>query len=146
MSNRRSRRASRRGDIISHDFLVNLPRERWPELARVEPGILRILGSRRWIVIEGNMPECDGLVRTLTIRPAGGPAHQRMRRLTATDLRDIRCQAGLGEWTLVDIVPADIEEVPGAPAHEERVVYLVRPGSLPFYVSRPARGTEGSIG
>jgi len=146
-------RATRRGDGRALKWLaeklpatlLRIPEDRWsPEQRRV-PAVMDILASRDWIVVVADVADHLGQVRSLTIQAQLGRPARSVHMLNADKLRQLRQEAGLGQWTLVDVVLADTEADPGANT-AQRVVYLVPPGALTFVPSLVAKGVEAELG
>ena len=156
--NRAQRRALREDRRPSTDspYLILLPLEQYPPEWRTDPTIIRVLHSRDYILVERVAPfsaeqggpknidptvfrAVDVYMQPEKLRKAGRGAS-----ITAETLHALRTQAGLGNWTLLDVVLADTEAMVATPK-VRRQVFLVRPGVLPFLETVPARGTEARL-
>jgi hypothetical protein len=137
-------------------YLILLPLEQYPPEWRNDPTIIRVLHSRDYILTERVAPfsvepggpksidptvfrAVDVYMQPEKLRKAGRGAS-----ITAETLHALRTQAGLGGWTMLDVVLADTEAMVATPA-VRRQVFLVRPGVLPFLDTVPARGTEARL-
>lgn len=156
--NRAQRRAVREDRRPSTDspYLILLPLEQYPPEWKNDPTIIRVLHSRDYILVERVAP--------FAVEP-GGPKNidptvfrsvevymqpEKLRKagragaITAETLHALRTEAGLGGWTLLDVILADTEAMPEAP-QVRRQVFLMRPGVLPFLNTVPSRGTEARL-